>query len=115
MPRVPTCHPDREHYAKGVCARCYKSAAHDPDMVRRWRAASKANRAAKGLDPHWHDSPKTVVARRGILIRAARRHARTDGLEFSLTADDVVIPDRCPVLGIPLDVNGANRADNLPS
>lgn len=36
------------------------------------------------------------------LLRAAKRRAERDGLEFSLTPDDVVVPKVCPVLGIPI-------------
>jgi hypothetical protein len=36
------------------------------------------------------------------LIKLARRRAKERGLEFNLTPEDVVIPELCPVLGIPL-------------
>lgn len=37
-----------------------------------------------------------------ILLSDARRRARDYGLDFDLTADDIVIPELCPVLGITL-------------
>lgn len=36
------------------------------------------------------------------LLNAARARAKSKGIEFSLTIDDIVIPETCPVLDIPL-------------
>lgn len=36
------------------------------------------------------------------MVRNARRRALAKGLPFDITADDIEIPERCPVLGIPL-------------
>lgn len=38
----------------------------------------------------------------GVLLRSAKRRALRRGLPFDLTADDIVVPAFCPVLGIPL-------------
>jgi hypothetical protein len=38
------------------------------------------------------------------LFHHARERALAKGLPFAITLDDVVIPDVCPVLGIPLVV-----------
>lgn len=32
---VPSCHPDREHCAKGLCVSCYRRANYDPEVARR--------------------------------------------------------------------------------
>lgn len=50
------------------------------------------------------------------LWKAAKARATKRGLPFSITPDDVVIPDRCPVLGIPL-VRNVSRgpSDSSPS
>jgi hypothetical protein len=36
------------------------------------------------------------------IFRSAKARAKKKGREFSITVEDVVIPDKCPVLGIPL-------------
>jgi hypothetical protein len=36
------------------------------------------------------------------IFRAARDRARKRGLEFSIDLEDVIIPDTCPILNIPL-------------
>ena len=50
------------------------------------------------------------------LWKAAKARATKRGLPFSITPDDVIIPVRCPVLGIPL-VRSVTRgpADSSPS
>lgn len=37
-----------------------------------------------------------------MLIRAKKR-AKTKGLKFNLTEEDIVIPDKCPILCIPIE------------
>ena len=49
----------------------------------------------------------------GMWHRAKKRADRL-GVDFSLARDAVVIPDRCPVLGVPLDVRPP-RTSNSPS
>ena len=46
-----------------------------------------------------------------------RTRARTNGIPFDLEEEDIVIPDVCPILGIPLFRNaGGNRpTGNSPS
>jgi len=41
---------------------------------------------------------------RAYLLRAAKRRAKKSGREFTITLDDIVIPDVCPVLGTKLIV-----------
>jgi len=40
------------------------------------------------------------------LLTRAKHRAKEQGIEFDLTIEDIVIPDRCPYLDIPI-VNGA--------
>lgn len=52
------------------------------------------------------------------LLWRSRSNAKTKGLEHTLTIDDIVIPEICPVLGIPLVPNvgkGGKRSYNAPS
>ena len=48
-----------------------------------------------------------------MLIRV-RCRAKAKGLAFALTAEDIQIPKRCPVLGIPLSVGNGRATDNSP-
>lgn len=52
---------------------------------------------------------------RSVMLLSAKARANRDGLLFDLIREDIVIPDVCPVLGIPLYVGDRNRHDNAPS
>lgn len=49
------------------------------------------------------------------MVRGARYRARIKGLPFNIDKSDVVIPDVCPVLGIPLFTSHGKHTDNSPS
>lgn len=49
------------------------------------------------------------------LYRAAKLRARKKKLEFSLVLEDVIIPDRCPLLGIEIDAKSTSLSDNSPT
>lgn len=52
-----------------------------------------------------------------VMLDRARQRARRKGIPFSITVEDIVIPDVCPVLGIPLvrNLGGKMAAPNSPS
>ena len=52
---------------------------------------------------------------RSVMLLSAKARANRDGLPFDLTREDIVVPDVCPVLGIPLYVGDRNQHDNAPS
>lgn len=50
------------------------------------------------------------------LWRSARDRAKKRGMEFTITPEHVIVPEYCPVLGIPLFSRaGQKRNDNSPS
>ena len=49
------------------------------------------------------------------LLYSAKGRARVRGLPFNLRATDIEIPERCPVLDIPLKVNRGKRGGDSPS
>lgn len=58
---------------------------------------------------------RTSRGKRRRLLTMAKARARKHGLPFDLTIDDVIIPKRCPVLGIPLYFSVGKTTDNTPS
>lgn len=52
---------------------------------------------------------------RAVMLVTARMRAKRDGVPFDLTKEDIIIPDICPVLGIPLKVGDRKSHDNAPS
>lgn len=49
----------------------------------------------------------SIESRVKTIIAAAKWRARRNGIPFTLQPSDVVIPSRCPVLGVPLAYNAA--------
>lgn len=49
------------------------------------------------------------------MLNWARKRAKDKGMDFSITKEDINIPDICPVLGIPLFKGEGSRTDNSPS
>jgi hypothetical protein len=46
------------------------------------------------------------------IVKSAKSNARQNGVPFSLTVEDIAIPDVCPALGIKLDVTARRIVDN---
>lgn len=47
------------------------------------------------------------------MLTKAKYRAKANGLEFSITEEDIIIPDVCPVLGMPLSYNaGKGKTDS---
>lgn len=49
------------------------------------------------------------------MLENAKSRAKRDGREFSLTIEDIVIPKRCPILGIELKAEVGSGRANSPS
>lgn len=108
----------------GVCPRCeskprprYKSGrgSRRPYCAKCTRevslAFSKKHRAtllANARDRR-HGDPVSY------LLYSARRRAEASGLSFDLCREELSLPSRCPVLGIPIAVVGSTRTPNSPS
>jgi len=50
-----------------------------------------------------------------VMLCDARKRAKKKGFEFNLDESDIVIPDTCPVFGIPLFKGNGLQCPNSPS
>lgn len=50
-----------------------------------------------------------------FLWQAAKDRATKSGIEFSIEVNDIIIPEVCPVLGIPIIPANGKRSANSPS
>lgn len=48
-------------------------------------------------------------------LRMAKQRAIKKGMEFNLTEEDLVVPEYCPLLGIPLQTNKKGAGNDSPS
>ena len=102
--------------------------------LRREAAKKEARRAAGDTLGRWPNGkmpPKTLEYKkkwardnyaRNIkthIVKNAKARARTFGVPFEITKEDIVIPEFCPVLGIPIHIttfsNGRKDWGNSPS
>lgn len=48
-------------------------------------------------------------------LNNARHRAEREGLEFNLTEEDIIIPEKCPILNVPLVIGTRRNYDYSPS
>jgi hypothetical protein len=57
-----------------------------------------------------------IRRREVVMLSDAKRRAKSKGWDFDITIEDIVIPDICPVLGIPINRdNNFQQRNNSPS
>lgn len=49
------------------------------------------------------------------LLRGCRKRAKDRNIPFSITKEDIIIPEVCPILGIPLKVASERAKDYSPT
>jgi hypothetical protein len=78
--------------------------------TKKWRMANLEKYTANQLSYRINNPEKRILT-------IARNRAKDNGLEFSIGVEDIIIPDVCPLLNIPLHANvGKGRAGpNSPS
>lgn len=95
-------HAGRRYTNSGGCVACSNISAKA-----RYKKVGTTDRARE-QQKSWQlaNKPKAMWL-------AARNRAIKDGREFNIEVDDIVVPDTCPVLGIPIQFGGAKW--NSPS
>lgn len=75
----------------------------------------------------WNKANKERVAANAVIRRSkkmspekvlwwnARNRSKRLGVEFSISVEDISVPEQCPVLGIPLVVATGHAKDGSPS
>ena len=58
---------------------------------------------------HYRNHPESRM------LMAARQRAKNQGLEFNLTIDDIVIPDKCPLSEVPFVAGEKGNYEYTPS
>lgn len=97
--------------------------------MRQWKREHKTN--VNRINNNWKDKNRELVNKRERLrayLRAGtgegyralwlnniKFRAKKKGLPFDITLDDLVFPEMCPVLGIPLRARAGAFHDNSPS
>lgn len=72
-------------------------------------SAIRAAQAKEERQNNWKHNPTRHM------LNNSKQRAKVSGLEHTLTVDDIVIPDFCPVLGIKLETGNRKSHYNAPS
>lgn len=79
----------------------------------------RARREADGESMRAYDKERYLKVRRwsvDYMFHRAKSRAAKKGIPFSITKDDIIIPVKCPALGIPLfGRSGSGYGENSPS
>lgn len=75
-----------------------------------WRKRNQ--KAVKEYSEKWRRTNNGIVSR---LLSAARKRAHETNKEFSITTDDVFVPELCPLLCIPIIVGRGKQGPNSPT
>jgi hypothetical protein len=93
------------------CDWCSSEKLYTSDVFRRPKPPVSCGCRKKEGYTHPKSDPKTKYERR--LLNYARRNAKRRGEECTLRLSDIVIPERCPVLGFKMEHTG--HQDTSPS
>lgn len=96
-----------------TCTKCKHEKSIDnfsrrSDAPHRWVSWCHECLAAKGMSYRRERKDK-------MLLNHARWRAKSNGVEFSITIDDVIIPEYCPILGMQLKLDNGMCCPDSPS
>jgi hypothetical protein len=87
----------KENPSQGIRNRCKKC------------SAIRSEKERENRKNNWKYKPTLAM------LNNSKQRAKSSGLEHTLTIDDIVIPEYCPVLNIKLDPGDRKRHGNAPS
>jgi hypothetical protein len=124
----------RKHEAHGLCKVHYNKAVRDKDILpekgrgrpriysdeeRKEKAREKAkDKYYKKMGYTRGNRPKKdTLAKdpRYDMLNSSRTRARAKGLLHNIDIEDIVIPEVCPILGVPLVKGVGDYSDNSPT
>lgn len=103
--KIRRCVECSREYNKRQCRvnKANRAAGH-----KKWREKNRDYANTRQREYHFKNPERRMV-------NMAKKVAKDKGLPFDLLHQDIEIPDRCPVLGIPLIFGVGKRTDNSPS
>lgn len=72
-------------------------------------SAEKARKERERRKNDWKYQPTVAM------LNNSKQRAKKAGMKHTITIDDIVIPEYCPVLGIKLDIGDRKKHGNAPS
>lgn len=89
---------------------------HQKELAEIRRKDPEVRKAYNALMADYSRRERRAHPHKGI-FKSCRNRAKKKGMEFTLTYDDIIVPEFCPILGIKLVVGEGNNcgADNSPA
>lgn len=102
---------------RAFCKECEHAIQNSPEKLARRNELRKKKReneeyrlACNLKDKETRHSNEDSIKK--AILRTAKARAKKKGIIFDITIDDFNLPDKCPLLGIPLAVNYDTSSDN---
>lgn len=105
--------PTNEFYNENRCQECkdYSDAYYEANRQQEIdRAKRSQNKDRNRTNQYKRDRNRKKPI--NIILQQARQRAKEKNVPFDLSVDDLVVPEVCPVLGIPLGVNSGHASAN---
>lgn len=98
------------------CKRCTSALYYEPTKGKKSEAVRqrRATEDGRAREREWQKARRRAFPLTRILQEAKVRAAKR-GLEFTISAEDLSMPDVCPVLGLPIGMGFGARSDNSAS
>jgi hypothetical protein len=106
----------RKAESLGLCSLHYGQLPHRKVAQQKRNAEPKNVSARAACFKKWREAKrgdKNYCAKR--MLSRSKKRALENGVEFSLTLEDIIIPDVCPLLEQPLDIGASKAHDWSPS
>ncbi len=108
--------PDNVKKLRSHCKECRKFESAYYHRTVKHRMNHKE--AIKDIDRHnkWRADP--LLSLKKYLIRLSKNHSKAKNIKFSITVDNIIIPNKCPLLNVPFDTSNTmysysiDRIDN---
>lgn len=102
---------------RSYCRDCEHILQNSPEKVRKRREKELQRRQNPEyvLQTNRRDLVKIHSDKESLqlsLLRSAKQRAKTKGLEFDIDISDIPLPEKCPLLGIPLNTSFGRATDN---
>jgi len=118
-------HANGRTYKKGACKQCFTQ--YSKPYIEKWKKDSngtevinKRRRERAKLpeikEKHRLQSRKYLETRTdSVLLQRARKRAKDLNLPFNISKEDIIIPEKCPLLEIPLVIGTKDSYKSSPS
>lgn len=116
------CFYKSKHRKDGYANECK---ACNRERQKLWYSTDAGRQSAlKRRKKYYYDNPTRVKEtsrktriknKEKLLFRSARYRAEQKNIDFDISIDDIIIPNVCPILGIPIYRDAKLNKDNSPS